>query len=373
MKFSIEKSTFVNGLQQGINVVASKVMMPILNNVLLEAADDVLSLTTSGLDLGVRCQVYADVRVPGRITLPAKKLATIVRALPSENIELELHGTCVSLSSGSAHFEIMGLPAEEFPALPMSADQGRYTIGQSEFLRLLKNVSYAQSRDGNRYILNGVYFSLDEGVLTVVATDGRRLSMMNKSLGDKVSVPGVIVPSKTIAEVERLLGQGENMWFAFGDNQVIFGISVGADEKSGLLGDVTIVSKVIDGNYPNFKQVIPHNTENRVKIDRQLLLESIQRVALVTSENKNSVKLHFMPNVLEISAASAEYGQSHEKIAIAYDGPEVEVAFNPIFLCDPLKALVQDEVFFEFKDELSPGVFKTLDSFLCVVMPLRVG
>ena len=267
----------------------------------------------------------------------------------------------------------MGLPADEFPAFPASTEQNRHDIAQDEFLRLLKNVSYAQSHDGNRYILNGVYFCLENGTLTVVATDGRRLSMMSKQLNEQESARGVIVPSKTIAEIERLLGQGEKMWFSLEDNQIVFGVSVKEDEKSGLIGEIRVISKIIDGNYPNFKQVIPQTTENRVKIDRQLFLESIQRVALVTSENKNSVKLHFMPNVLEISAASAEYGQSHEKIAIAYDGPEVEVAFNPIFLCDPLKALVQDEVFFEFKDELSPGVFKTLDSFLCVVMPLRVG
>ncbi|MDE6432229.1 MAG: DNA polymerase III subunit beta [Opitutales bacterium] len=373
MKFSIEKSTFVNGLQQGINVVASKVMMPILNNVLIEAADNTVSLTTSSLDLGICCQVRATVSTPGKITLPAKKLATIIRAMPSEEIKFELVGSSVRLSSGGSHFEIMGLPSEDFPALPECTEQNKYSIAQDEFLRLLKNVSYAQSRDGNRYILNGVYFSLENGNFMVVATDGRRLSMMSKELGEKGSADGVIVPSKTIAEIERLLGQGEKMWFSFEENQIVFGLSVKDDEKTGLIGDIKIVSKVIDGNYPNFKQVIPQSTENRVKIDRQLFLDSIQRVSLVASENKNSVKLHFTPNTLEISAASAEYGQSHEKLAIVYDGPEVQVAFNPVFLCDPLKALVQDEVFFEFKDELSPGVFKTLDSFLCVVMPLRIG
>ncbi len=373
MKFSIEKNTFVNGLQQGINVVSLKVMMPILNNVLIEASNNIVSLTTSNLDLGIRCQVKADVKVPGKITLPAKKLATIIRAMPASVIEVELNGSNVHLSSGNSHFEIMGLSADDFPALPVCTDNDKHVMAQDEFFRLLKNVSYAQSHDSNRYILNGVYFSLEGGTLMVVATDGRRLSMMSKVLDEENSVAGVIVPSKTIAEIERLLGQGEKMWFSFTENHVMFAISVKDDEKCGLIGDISIISKVIDGNYPNFKQVIPQVTENRVKIDRQFLLDSIQRVALVASENKNSVKLHFSFNTLEISAASAEYGQSHEKIAIAYDGPEVEVAFNPIFLCDPLKALVQDEVFFEFKDELSPGVFKTLDSFLCVVMPLRIG
>lgn len=373
MKFSIEKSAFVNGLQQGINVVSTKIMMPILNNVLIEAVDNTISFTTTNLDLGIRCKVSANVESSGVITLPAKKLATIVRSLPANTVDFELEGSRVRLSSGSSHFEIMGLPSEDFPALPVCSDNNKHIVSQDEFLRLLKNVSYAQSRDENRYILNGVYFSLESGNLMVVATDGRRLSMMNKALDDESSSQGVIVPSKTIAEIERLLGQGEKMRFSFDEKQIMFSISVNEDEKSGLIGDISIVSKVIDGNYPNFKQVIPQVTESRVKLDRQLILESIQRVALVTSENKNSIKLHFSTNTLEISAASAEYGEAHEKLAIVYDGKDVEIAFNPIFLCDPLKVLVQDEVFFEFKDELSPGVFRTLDSFLCVVMPLRIG
>lgn len=373
MKFSIEKSAFVDGLQQGINVVASKVMLPILNNVLIEASDGRITFTTSSLDLGIRCQVKADIKIPGKITLPARKLATIIRAMPASVIDFEVQDSRVHLSSGNSHFEITGLPADDFPVLSGNAQSEEHSITQDEFLRLLKNVSYAQSHDGNRYILNGVYFSLADGMLTVVATDGRRLSMVTREMNSDSSLVNVIVPSKTIAEIERLLGQGEVVKFSLEESQVIFSIGVKETNTPGLIGDISIVSKVIDGNYPNFKQVIPQVTENRVKLDRQLLLESIQRVALVASENKNSVKLHFSSNTLEISAASAEYGQSHEKIAIVYDGQEVEIAFNPNFLCDPLKALVQDEVYFEFKDELSPGVFKTLDSFLCVVMPLRIG
>ncbi|MDR3274350.1 MAG: DNA polymerase III subunit beta [Puniceicoccales bacterium] len=373
MKFSIEKTVFVSGLQQGINVVSTKLTMPILSNVLIEAAGGEVAFTTTNLDLGVRCKVKANVEAEGSITLPAKKLATIIRSLPSETVNFELNGLRAHISSGGSNFEIMGLLAKDFPALPDCLEDNKCVIPQGEFLRLLRNVSYAQSRDENRYILNGVYFSLENGSFMVVATDGRRLSMMTKMLDGNVSSAGIIVPSKTIAEIERLLGQGESMWFAFNERQVVFSIAVRDDEKSGLIGDISVVSKVIDGNYPNFKQVIPQVTENRVKLDRQLTLDCIQRVALVASESKNSIKMRFADNSLELSAASVEYGEAHEKIAIQYDGNSVEIAFNPIFLSDPLRVLVQDEVFFEFKNEMSPGVFRTLDSFLCVVMPLRVG
>jgi DNA polymerase-3 subunit beta len=300
-------------------------------------------------------------------------MATIVRSLPSANIDCELDGTRMHISSGGSHFEIMGLPAKDFPALPNLFDSNKHIFSQDEFLRLLKNVSYAQSHDENRYILNGVYFNLDGENFMVVATDGRRLSMMTKKLDASQETQGIIVPAKTIAEIERLLGQGEDMWFAFNERQVIFSITVQESEKSGLVGDINVISKVIDGNYPNFRQVVPQVTENRVRLDRQVALESIQRVALVASENKNSIKMRFADNSLELSAASVEYGEAHEKIAIQYDGGPAEIAFNPVFLCDPLKVLTHDEVFFEFKDEMSPGVFRTLDSFLCIVMPLRLG
>ncbi|MDR2435826.1 MAG: DNA polymerase III subunit beta [Puniceicoccales bacterium] len=373
MKFSIDRAAFASGLQQGINAVSTKLTVPILSNVLIEAVGDEVAFTTTNLDLGIRCKVRANVSSGGAITLPAKKVATIVRSLPSETVNFELSNTRVCISSGSSNFELMGLPAKDFPALPEWADGDKHTIAQGEFLRLLKNVSYAQSRDENRYILNGVYFALESGTLMVVATDGRRLSMMTKVLGGDASAAGIIIPSKTVAEIERLLGQGESMWFAFSERQVIFSIAVKADEKSGLVGDISIVSKVIDGNYPNFRQVIPQSTENRVKLDRQLALDCIQRVALVASENKSFIKMRFGENSLELSAASVEYGEAHENIAIQREGPSVEIAFNPAFLSDPLRALVEDEVFFEFKDEMSPGVFRTLDNFLCVVMPLRLG
>jgi DNA polymerase-3 subunit beta len=373
MKFSIEKAAFVSGLQQGASVVSPKITMPVLNNVLIEASDGGVTFTTTNLDLGIRCKVQANIASEGAITLPAKKMATIVRSLPAANVDCELNGTRVRISSGSSHFEIMGLPAGDFPALPSLSEENKYVFPQSEFLRLLKNVSYAQSHDENRYILNGVYFSIDGENLTIVATDGRRLSLMTRALDGPQGTANVIVPSKTIAEIERLLGQGENMWFSFNERQITFSIAVQSDEKSGLVGDISVISKVIDGNYPNFKQVIPRSTENRIKLDRQAALESIQRVALVASESKNSIRMRFTNNSLELSAVSAEYGEAHEKIAIQYEGKPIEVAFNPIFLCDPLKVLTQDEVFFEFKDEMSPGAFRTLDSFLCIVMPLRIG
>lgn len=376
MKFKINKEHFATGLQQVLNVVGTRATMPILSNVLIEAQDNHISLTTTNLDLGIRCRIKADVEVSGGITLPVRKLATIVRALPNPETTLEAtSANQAKITSGGSHFRIMGIGREEFPPLPTFEDQHVFSLQQEELTRMLKSVSYAQSTDENRYILNGVYFNFSEDKLILVATDGRRLAHISQDLEvSETNMGSLILPAKTVAELQRLLGQGEQVKITFNDRQVAFEIGISEEsEAAGLTDHIYLVSKIVEGNYPNYKQVIPKETEHRVKIERELLLECVNRAALMTSDKSNSVKVKISENLLELSGSSSEYGESHESMAIAYEGPEVTVAFNPQFLMDPLKSLDKDEVFFEFKDELSPGVFKTLESFLCVIMPLRLN
>lgn len=374
MKFKINQDHFSNGLQQVLNVVATRSTMPILSNVLIEASDGHISLTTTNLDLGIRCRIKAEVEEPGGITLPVRKLATIVRELPQSDIFIETgNNNQAKITSGGSLFRIMGISIEEFPPLPTFENRHVFELSQEDIVGMLKSVSYGQSTDENRYILNGVYFSFADEKLTLVATDGRRLALT--ALETEISednTGSLILPAKTVAELERLLGKGEKLKIAFNDRQVAFEIAIDADD-SGLVDELYLVSKIVEGKYPNYRQVIPKETEHRVKVERELMLECVHRAALVTSDKSNSVRLKVSKNLLEISGSSSEYGESHESMAIAYDGPEVQVAFNPQFLMEPLKALTKDEVFFEFKDEMSPGLFKTLDNFICVIMPLRLN
>lgn len=376
MKFAIHRDHFSSGLQQVQSVVGTRATMPILSNVLIEAREGEISLTTTNLDMGIRCTIQAEVEEPGGLTLPVRKLATIVKELPNLDVEVSAaQGTHqAKITSGGSLFRIMGISPEEFPPLPTFDDEHAYTLPQDELARMLRSVSYAQSTDETRYIMNGVFFHFEEERLTLAATDGRRLAVVAQDLQEKGENAGhLILPAKTAAEVERLLGAGEGVRIAFNDRQVAFDIDTGEDSASGLKGAVHLVSKVVEGNYPDYKKVIPKETEQRIKVERELLLESVSRAALVTSDKNNSVKLKMHDNLLEITGSSPEYGESHESLAVNYDGPEVQVAFNPEFLKQPLSRLGQDEVFFEFKDELSPGVFKTMDSFLCVIMPLRLS
>lgn len=374
MKFKINRDHFSNGLAQVLNVVGSKATMPILSNVLIEADKDHISLATTNLDLGIRCKIKAEVKEAGAITLPVKRLATIVRELPNIDVSIETTPSHqAKITSGGSAFKIMGMGKEEFPPMPEFADEKAVALEQEELATMLKSVSYAQSSDETRYILNGVYFSFKDDKLTLVATDGRRLALTSKDLTSPEAAGSIILPAKTVSELVRLLDKGTKVRLAVSEKRSAFQIGTDKVGENGLIDNIYLFSKVVDGNYPNYNQVVPKETHQRIKLERELFLQCVHRAALVTSEKSNSVKLKLSNNLLEITASSPDFGDAHESMAIEYTGPELQVAFNPQFVMDPLRALNKDQVFFELKDEVSPGVFKTLENFLCVIMPVRLS
>jgi DNA polymerase-3 subunit beta len=374
MKFKINRDHFANGLAQVLNVVGSKATMPILSNVLIEAEKDQISLTTTNLDLGICCKIKAEVKETGAVTLPVKRLAVIVRELPSVDVSVDASANHqVKIASGGSNFRIMGIGKDEFPPLPEFGDEKTYSLEQAELATMLKSVAYAQSTDETRYILNGVYFNFKDGKLALVATDGRRLAFVSKELEVPDGNAGaIILPARTVGELLRLLDKGEKVKIGFNERRAAFQIATDKD-SSGLVDSVYLYSKVVEGNYPNYHQVIPKETHQRIKLERELFLQCVHRAALVCSEKANSIKIKLSSNQLEITAQSPDFGEAHESMAIGYSGPELQVAFNPAFVMDPLRALTKDEVFFEVKDEVSPGVFKTLESFICVIMPVRLS
>ncbi|MFT3868676.1 MAG: DNA polymerase III subunit beta [Nibricoccus sp.] len=374
MKFKINRDHFSNGLAQVLNVVGSKATMPILSNVLIEADKDFILLTTTNLDLGIRCKIKAEVKESGAVTLPVKRLASIVREMPNVDVSVDASPSHqVKLTSGGSNFRIMGIGKEEFPPLPEFGDEKSFTLEQAELTSMLKSVSYGQSTDETRYILNGVYFSFKDGKLSLVATDGRRLALISKDIEVPAASAGsIILPAKTVSELVRMLDKGEKLKISFNERRAAFQINTDKD-SSGLVDSIYLYSKVVEGNYPNYNQVIPKETHQRIKLERELFLQCVHRAALVCSEKSNSVKVKLSSNLLEITAQSPDFGEAHESMAIAYSGPELQVAFNPQFIMDPLRSLTKDEVFFEVKDEVSPGVFKTLESFICVIMPVRLS
>jgi DNA polymerase-3 subunit beta len=364
MKFSATKEKLLEGLQQVQNVVSTRTTLPILSNVLLQAKEGAVHLTTTDLDVGVRGSFEANVDKIGATTLPARRLFTIIRELPSSEISIEVDGkNAASIRSGQSFFKILGLPEEEFPPLPKFENAKVVTMRQKDLHDGLRKTAYAISTDETRYVLNGVLFSFKENKLTLVATDGRRLAMLDIELEFPRSHEAeIIVPTKAVTELQRLLKDDGEVKISVGSGQIAFD-----------LNNTLLVSKLIEGNYPNYKQVIPSEAKERVTLERETFLNSLRRVSLLASDKSNSIKLNFSKNNIEITANTPEVGEARESLPVAYKGRDFAIAFNPEFLMAPLRNLTEDEVFFDLIDEMSPGVLKIQTPFLYVLMPMRVS
>lgn len=364
IKFKVAKEKLLDGLQRVQNVVSTRTTLPILSNVLVAAANDGIRLTTTDLDVSVRCQVEAEVTKIGTTTLPARKLFSIIKEVAGADVEVEVDDkNSTTIRCGSSFYKIMGLPEDEFPRFPQADAGKKLKIQQAAFREALKITAYAVSSDETRYVLNGVYMSFKGEKLTVVATDGRRLALVENDLEiPKGGETELILPNKAVGELQRLLSDAGETIISVSDSQIIFD-----------LGTTTLASKLIEGAYPNFRQVIPTETKERIVLERELLLGALHRASLLASEKTQSVRLGFTKNQLTITATTPEVGEAKETLSINYKGKDLAIAFNPQYLMDPLRSLTADEVFLELTDELSPGVLKINAPFLYVLMPMRLN
>ena len=368
MNLTITKDQIIAGLQAVQNVVSTRTTLPILSNVLIRAEGSHVEFTATDLDVTVACKVEAKVIKPGATTLPVKKLFGIVRELTGE-IEIETdEKNLSSIRSGSSFFKIHGLAADEFPPLPKFKDDKKVALPQENIRGMIRKTIFAVSTDESRYVLNGIFISLKEGKMTFVATDGRRLALVDEEVDiSEKSAGEFIVPAKAINELNRLLQDKGEVELKFGENQASFALK----NENGF--SVLLITKLIEGNYPNYRQVIPGEAKERIGVGREELVQALRRAEIMTSEKANSVKLAFGKNLLTITANSPEVGEARETMAINYKGKELAIAFNPRYLIDPLNALTEDEIFIELIDELSPGVIKINGPFLYVVMPMRLN
>ena len=369
MNLAISKEQIINGLQAVQNVVSTRTTLPILSNVLLRAENERLEFTATDLDVTISCGVEAKVKKPGASTVPVKRLFGIVRELSNSEIDLEVDDKNVcAIRSGPSFYKINGLGADEFPPLPKFKEDKKVVLPQETLKGMLKKTSFAVSTDESRYVLNGIYISLKDHKMTMVATDGRRLALVDEELDVSEKSQGdFIVPAKTVNELNRLLLDKGEVEVRYTENQASFTL------KSETGPEVLIVTKLIEGSYPNYRQVIPSETKERVALVREEFLHALRRAEIMTSDKANSVKLSFGKNKLEITANSPEVGEAKESLAVNYKGADMAIAFNPKYMIDPLNALVNDEVFLELIDELSPGVLKINGPFLYVVMPMRLS
>ncbi len=361
MKFALAKQVLLDGLNKVAGVVNTRPSMPILSNVLLEAADGELKLTTTNMELTILAKVPCIVDAPGAITLPAKKLQSIVREMRDGEVAIETKGTVATLRCNRAQFRLNGLSAEEFPGLPIFKDAREFTVPQAMLNKGFRYTEFAISNDGTRYVLNGIYTCFQNGKLTLVATDGRRLALFENELDFPEEQQVCIdLPSRAVAEVHRLLSDAGDVLMSITSNQASFDF-----------GDTLLITKLIDGNYPNYRQVIPSRCNERIVMSASDLNETVRRVSLLSMEKTNTVRFRFAPGVMEVQSSASDLGEANEEVPIDYNGRELAITFNADFILAPLKAAGDGEIAIDLIDSSSPGVMRVGDEFLYVLMPMH--
>ena len=363
MKFKAEKNTLMEAIQSVYNVISIKTALPILSHILIEAQQDNIRLTATDLDVGISCVLPVNILEQGAITIPAKRFSDIIRELPSDQVSFTTKkNNLITIETDSCQFKIMGIAREEFPKLPEFKDKEAITMTQESLKQMLTLTSFAASVDETRYVLNGILFKIVKNTLTLVATDGKRLAVIEKKLpaGTDKEV-SLIVPIKTIHELNRSLEDEGELSILLGNNQVLFD-----------LGNIIIISRLIEGEFPDYRQVIPAVSESKVQINRTQLLLAVKRAALLATPDYQAVKFEIFKNKLVISKSTPDVGESREEIGISYQGREMVIGFNPHYIIDVLKNLDKEEIDLEVTDSEKPGVMRTR-GYVYIVLPMRLG
>lgn len=363
MKIRILKNNLLNAIQTVQNIVSSKITLPILGNILIETQNNSLKLITTDLDVGISCEVPVDIQEKGAITIPTKKFSDIIKELPNEDVEIIVKkNNLVEIECGKCRFKLMGLPKDEFPQFPEFKDKEIISIEQDIFKEMLDLTSFAVSHEETRYILNGILVELKGNVLKLVATDGHRLALSERKIDSPPSKEfSVIIPIKAINELNRNLKNEGNILITLGANQALFNID-----------NILIVSRLIEGSFPNYQQVIPSSLEKKIKINRQDFLAAIKRANLLTTPDFQAIKLEIFKNKMVVSKSTPDVGESREELEIEYQGKELIIGFNPHYLIDALKSLKEEFLFFELSEPDKPGVIRTANYLYLVMSITRI-
>ena len=371
MKFTIKKEEFLKGLSRVQSVADRRNTMPILSNVLIESGEGGITVTATDLEIGLRGVYEAQVEEPGGVAISARKLFEIVRELPAEEVSFETaENNWATIKSGSAVFKFTGLPKEEFPALPDMEGPEFVPVDAHLMRELIRTTIFAAGDNDTRYVLNGIFMSLaneaDGATIQMVGTDGHRLAVIKKKLEADISGQGgsAIIPKKSASELKKLLDEDEGeLMMAMSKNHIVF-----------RLGSLYMVTRLIEGNYPNYEQVIPASNDKTVSVDKGILSAALKRVSLLSRERTNAVKFSLADSKAVLSSQNPEMGEAREDLAVTYKGDEMEVGFNAKYLLDALSAMDGDSVVLLLKDSLSPCIISQADDggYRCVVMPMRV-
>jgi DNA polymerase-3 subunit beta len=379
MELVVRKTDLLRELQLFQGIVERKNTIPILANVLLEAAGDELKLLATDLEVGLRSKCAASVTKGGALTLPAKKLYEIVKALPETDVRIEEDKGGVKVAADRFDSRMQTLPREDFPTLPEATGRIAATLKRDVVKQMVSKTQFAITGEDTRYFLNGALFLLRPDSMSLVSTDGHRLALVTvpreggadqdkskKAAEGKDGDDRVILPRKTLLELGRLLGEGDgDIQFERGENHLFFEV-----------GGRMLISRMIDGQFPAFERVIPKSNDKRVEFDRDRLTSAVRRVALLSNERSRAVKFQIDKGKVEIASSSPEFGEAKEVLIVDYASAPVTICFNAQYVVDFLGAVETDGVALEFKDEMSQAVMSPIGadgySYTYVIMPMRI-
>jgi DNA polymerase-3 subunit beta len=368
MRFTISREKLQEGLSAVTASIPAKTTLPVLANILIEATDKGIRLSGTDLDIAVTTEVAADVETTGATTVPAKKLSEIARELPPAPVRIAAAGEQrVTLDCGRSHFKILGLPRDEFPAFPNVSFKESWRIRSGDLQKLISHTSFAVSTEESRPILNGVLWELRPEMMRMVATNGHRLAKMEtpiKSGGAPSS--DLIVPAKALEQISRLFPEDEELEIAKGDNHLGFRSPFTA-----------VFTRLIEGPYPPYDQVLPKDN-NRVAIaDRTALTSALRRMSIIASDQTHRIRLSFNAGMLKFSVQTPDLGEAADELAVRYTGDALDIGFNANYLLEILRFIPTDEVRLTFKAPeraatIEPEGWADPASYLCLVMPLRL-
>ena len=371
MELVVRKTDLLRELQLFQGIVERKNTIPILANVLMEASGDEVKLLATDLEVGLRSRCSASVAKGGSLTLPAKKLYEIVKALPETDVRIEEDKNGVKVAADRFDSRMQTLPREDFPSLPEASGTYSASLARDVLKQMVAKTQFAITGEDTRYFLNGALFILRPDSMGLVSTDGHRLALINvprdKAKAKKAEEEvRVILPRKTLLELARLLAEGEgDIHYERGENHLFFDI-----------GGRLLISRMIDGQFPAFERVIPKSNDKRVEFDRDRLTNAVRRVALLSNERSRAVKFQIDKGRVEITSSSPEFGEAKEVIIVDYAAAPVTICFNAQYVLDFLGVVETDSIGLEFKDEMSQAVMRPVGAegydYTYVIMPMRV-
>lgn len=367
MELVVRKSDLLKELSLLQGIVERKNTIPILANVLLEAAKDHVSLLATDLDVGLRSQCDAAVAKPGTLTLPAKKLFEIVSALPDTEIRIEEDkgGKSVTVAADRFESRMQTLAASEFPTPPSDAGTPLASLPGAALKRMIQYTRFAITSEDTRYFLNGAQLVLHPESLSMVATDGHRLAFVRVHESPGRSSAEVLLPRKTLNEIARLIDGGDVVEFSQGENHLFF-----------RAGSRLLISRKIDANFPAYERVIPKTNDKRIEFDRDRLAAAVRRVRLLSNERSKAVKFVIGKDQVEITSSTPDVGEAHEVLPVDYGGGTMQICFNADYVDNFLSVVETESVELEFKDEMSQAVMKPIGAdgydYTYVIMPMRI-